>query len=319
MVPQGQRAAQASAGSVNGVPSVITVLLNPAAGGASDGNLNTRLTELFQAAGAPARIVSPASADDVVGAARSAVDRGADVVVAAGGDGTVNRVASALVGLAGSKTPLGVLPIGTLNHFAKDLGIPLDLEQAVQTIAAHHVRYVDVGEVNGRIFVNNSSIGIYPDIVVEREKLRHQGYRKWIALVLATAKILRRYRGMVVRIDSNTSSESVRTPFLFIGNNEYLSDGINLGSRARLDGGRLFAYLAPRVHARDLPRLLVLALLGRVKEQHALESFGTAALQVGTPRRHRLRVALDGEVMRMTTPLHYVVRPRALGVIAAQR
>jgi diacylglycerol kinase family enzyme len=304
---------------VNDVPAAITVLLNPAAGGASDGDLSSRLTELFQAAGAPARIVLTGSPADVVEAARSAARSGADAVVAAGGDGTVNRVASALVGLGKTKTALGVLPIGTLNHFAKDLGIPLDLEQAVQIIAAHRVSPVDVGEVNGRIFVNNSSIGVYPDIVVERERLRREGYRKWTALAVATAKILWRYRGLVVRIDADASTARARTPFLFVGNNEYQADGLNLGARARLDGGRLFAYLAPRVHAWDLPRLLASALIGHAKETHELQSFAATELHVKTPGRRRLRVAADGEVMLMTTPLRYVVRPRALGVIAPER
>ena len=89
--------------------------------------------------------------------------------MAAGGDGTINSVASAVVG---SEKSLGVLPFGTMNHFAKDLHIPLDLEGAVNTIVAGHKTKVDVGEVNGRIFLNNSSLGLYPSIVRERQKQR---------------------------------------------------------------------------------------------------------------------------------------------------
>ena len=165
-----------------------------------------------------------------------------------------------------------------------------------------------MGEVNGRIFLNNSSIGIYPDIVVEREALRRQGYRKWTAFAVATVKILRHYRGVVVRITAEESTHVVRTPFLFVGNNQYHVEGRQLGARDRLDGGRLFAYLAPRVHARDLPKLLASALIGR--EHDTLESFGAVALQVDTPGRRRLRVATDGEVAVMSTPLQYRVRPR---------
>ena len=208
-----------------------------------------------------------------------------------------------------------MLPLGTLNHFAKDARIPLDLEGAVATVVAAHVTSVDVGEVNGRTFINNSSIGVYPDIVVEREKLRKQGYRKWIAFALATARILRRYRGLVVRLTADDATARARTAFLFVGNNEYETDGLDLGARARLDGGQLVAYFAPRVHARDLPKLLALALAGRAKEHHALESFAATALHVDTPGRHRLRVALDGEVTVMTRPLRYRIRPRSLRVI----
>ena len=222
----------------------------------------------------------------------------------------MNSVASVLVG---SNVPLGVIPCGTLNHFAKDAGIPLDLEPAVHTVVHGRVTRVDVGEVNGQVFLNNSSIGIYPDIVVERQALRHQGYRKWTAFAVATVKILRHYRGVVVRISAGDSVHVVRTPFLFVGNNEYHVEGRHLGARDRIDSGRLFAYLAPRVHARDLPKLLARALVGR--DHGTLESFATVTLQVDTPRRRRLRVATDGEVAVMSTPLHYRVRPRELSVI----
>jgi diacylglycerol kinase family enzyme len=289
---------------------VIIVILNPAAGIDRVDDRVDRLAALFTAAGAPAQIVSLNSPAEAPAAARSAVEQGADVVVAAGGDGTVNSVPSLLVG---TDVPLGVIPLGTLNHFAKDAHIPLELEPAVQTVADGHLTRVDVGEVGGRIFLNNSSIGLYPDIVVEREALRRQGYRKWTAFALAIVKVLRHYRGVVVRITADESTHAVRTPFLFVGNNEYHVQGRLLGARDRLDSGRLFAYLAPRVHARDLPKLLARALIGR--ERGALESFAAQTLQVGTPRRRRLRVATDGEVVVLSTPLHYRVRPGALKVI----
>jgi diacylglycerol kinase family enzyme len=289
---------------------VIIVILNTTSGIKRIDDLPAHLDSLFKAAGAPAQIVPLVSPADAPAAARSAVDQGADVVVAAGGDGTVNSVAAALVG---SNTPLGVIPLGTLNHFARDAGIPLNLERAVRTVADRHVTRVDVGDVNGRIFLNNSSIGIYPNIVVEREVLRRRGHRKWTAFALATVKILRHHRGVVVRITAEDSTHVVRTPFLFVGNNEYHVEGVHLGARDRLDSGRLFAYLAPRVHTRDLPKLLARALVGR--EHDTLESFTAVALKVDTPGRRRLRVATDGEVAVMSTPLHYRVRAGELRVI----
>ncbi|MEO8260138.1 MAG: diacylglycerol kinase family protein [Acidobacteriota bacterium] len=289
---------------------MIVVILNPAAGTSHVANLADRLTALFEAAGAPARIVSPPSPAGIATAVRTAVAEGADVVAAVGGDGTVNAVASVLVD---SETPLAVIPLGTLNHFAKDSGIPLDLERAVSTIAAGHTTQVDVGEVNGRIFLNNSSIGVYPDIVVERQELRRHGYRKWTAFAVAIVKVLRNYRGLVVRITSGESTHSLRTAFLFVGNNEYHVEGRQLGARDRLDSGRLFAYFAPRVHGRDLPKLLASAVIGRTHE--TLESFDAVTLRVETPGRRRLRVATDGEVAVMATPLHYRVRTGALRVI----
>jgi YegS/Rv2252/BmrU family lipid kinase len=291
---------------------VISVILNTAAGGGKNEDMPARLTELFAAAGLSIRIVPLASAADAALIVRRAGEEGDDAVVAAGGDGTISTVAAAL---AGSEMPLGVLPFGTLNHFAKDAGIPLDTEKAVKTIAARRTIKVDVGEVNDRTFLNNSSIGIYPDIVMQREALRRQGYWKWTALAVASATILRNHRGLVVKITSDNGDETSRTPFLFVGNNQYQAEGLHLGGRSRLDSGRLYAYLAPRIHARELPRLLALALAGRATETRSFESFTARELRVETPEKRSLRVALDGEVVVMATPLHYRVRPLALRLI----
>jgi diacylglycerol kinase family enzyme len=295
---------------------MIVVLLNPASGVTATQDRSARVAQLFEAAGADAQIVELRAGVQTREAVRSAIAQGAAAVVAAGGDGTVSSVASFLVG---SETPLGVLPLGTLNHFARDAGIPNDLAAAVGVVVAAHVVSVDVGEVNGHTFINNSSIGVYPDIVIEREKLRQQGYRKWTAFAVATARILRRYRGLVVRLATAATAVGARTTFLFVGNNVYETEGLNLGGRARLDGGKLAAYLAPRVHTRDLPKLLALALAGRARALHRLESFITDELHVHTPGRRRLRVAFDGEVTVMTRPLHYRIRPRSLRVIVPAR
>jgi diacylglycerol kinase family enzyme len=278
------------------------------------------VTGLFAVAGVDARIVLLASGAHAVDAAREAAAAGACAIVAGGGDGTINAVASVV---AGTQTALGVLPLGTLNHFAKDAGIPLDLEAAVATVVGGHTRTVDTGEVNGRTFVNNASIGLYPDIVVERERLRQLGHRKWIAFAIASARIVRRYRGLVVRLaaprqgsgQAGDTIERARTAFLFVGNNEYQVDGLSLGARERLDGGQLFAYFAPRVHTRELPRLFALALAGRARERQALESIAATQLHADTPGRRRLRVAVDGEVTMMRLPLLFQARPGSLRVI----
>jgi diacylglycerol kinase family enzyme len=290
--------------------SEIVVLLNPQAGRDDGDDFPGRLTALFTAAGTRPRIVL-AAPDQITTIVRSAVSDGAAAVVAGGGDGTINTVASALLGTG---TPMGVLALGTLNHFAKDVGIPLDVESAVRTIAAGHVSQIDVGEVNGRVFLNNSSIGIYPDLVVERETLRQRGHGKWPAAVIAAARLVRRYRGVTVRVTSDGGTQAFRTPFLFVGNNEYTVEGLRLGGRTTLSGGELFAYVAPRLHGRDLPKLLVTALLGR-SSAGALERLHTQTLEVETPRNRRLRVSLDGEVTIMKPPLRYQIRCGALSVL----
>ena len=139
-----------------------TVIYNTRAGVAKREGLRDRLAKIFQQQHVGAEFHAVGGGQGVAELVREALRKGTFAVVAAGGDGTVSAVAS---GLVGSKTPLGVVPVGTLNHFAKDMHIPLDAEGAVQTIAAGRIRAVDVGEVNGRVFVNNSSLGLYASFV----------------------------------------------------------------------------------------------------------------------------------------------------------
>lgn len=291
---------------------MLAVLLNPLSGAATAEGIGLRIHDLFRAQGVEVAIHELHTADEIATTARAALERHPDAVVAAGGDGTVNAVASVL---AGGLTPLGVLPLGTRNHFAKDLGVPLALDAAVQTIAQRHLTRVDVGRVADRVFLNNCSIGIYPDIVEARERLRRLGHRKWTALLLATTEVLRRGDEVLVRLDSGDTRVSARTPFLFVGNNEYLSEGIHIGARTRLDGGRLCAYFAPPVHTRDLPKLFAHALLGHARQNHALESISAEEFWVDTPSAAKMKVACDGEILMLAPPLHYRAWPGALTVI----
>jgi diacylglycerol kinase family enzyme len=291
---------------------MLAVFFNPVAGRTERRDLHSQLAALFAAVSLPVQLIALDSPETAPERVRSAIASGARVVVAAGGDGTVSSIASVLLE---TPTALGVIPLGTLNHFAKDLAIPLDMGQAVRTIASEHVVRVDVGDVNGRAFLNNSSIGVYPNIVIERETLRQQGYRKWTAFVIATARVLARYRGIIIQMKVLDSTKIVQTPFVFVGNNEYEIEGRRLGRRQRIDAGRLFVYVAPRLHTRDLPVLAARALAGRVSEAPVLESLAVETLEIDAPGRNHLRVALDGEVELMRLPLRCCVRPSALRVI----
>lgn len=290
---------------------MIVVLLNPASGSDRDAAARARIEELFRQHRADVAIHEVAP-QDIALAASDALKDHPDAIVAGGGDGTVSAVASAL---AGGSTPLGVLPLGTLNHFAKDLHIPIDVDKAVQTIAQRHVKRVDVGRVGDRIFINNASIGLYPSIVERRERLRRLGHAKWTAFALATLDVLRRDEEVSIRLESRDTAIAARTPFLFVGNNEYLVEGIHLGARTRLDGGRLSAYFAPPVRTRDLPKLFARALLGSARREHALQVLSTPELWVDTPAGRRMKVACDGELLALSTPLHFRAWPGALTVL----
>ena len=233
------------------------------------------------------------------------------LVAAGGGDGTVSAVAAALVD---SGVPLGVLPMGTLNHFAKDLGIPLDLEGAVRTLFTGRQVRIDVGEVNGRVFLNNSSVGLYPQIVRGREREQEHGRSKWVAFAHATAHVLRRGLTLHVGVEDDCGDDSViDTPFLFVGNNPYEITGLAIGKRARLDCGTLWLCAAPSAGRAKLLGLALGALLGWGNTAGLTRRDVTEAV-IRSRRRH-LHVATDGEVSLMETPLHYRIRPRALRVM----
>ncbi|WP_432383081.1 diacylglycerol/lipid kinase family protein [Duganella sp. P38] len=292
--------------------SKIVVIVNASAGLGYCGGWAAALEEKFRRNGAEADITLAQSGAEMIERAERALAEGAPVVAAGGGDGTINAVASVL---AGTDAWLGVLPLGTLNHFAKDLKIPLDLDEAVATVVRCKARKVDVGEVNGRIFLNNSSLGIYPDIVRDREQQqRHLGRGKWPAFGRALFAALRRFPFLSVRLKINGEEHLRRTPFVFIGNNEYLQ-GLTLGARERLDSGKLCLYVAQKPTRLGLLRYAVHALFGKLQQARDFDVLSAAALEIDT-RHHHLRVATDGEVTLMKPPLCYRSRAAALNVIA---
>ncbi|MGH9845090.1 MAG: diacylglycerol/lipid kinase family protein [Blastocatellia bacterium] len=240
---------------------------------------------------------------------RKAIASGADVIAAGGGDGTVSTVANQL---AGTNVALGVLPFGTLNHFAKDLGIPLDPREAVEVICRGAIKQVDVGEVNGLHFINNSSLGVYPEAVRVRERWRPL-VGKWPALLIGALTVLRRFP--ILRLDLEVEGARVRrrVPLLYVGNNEYSVEWPDLGGRGRLDEGRLSLWMLREANRLALLRSAFRLLGGTLHLAPEIEASPIESLTVNS-RRRRLRVAVDGEVIPLRPPLRYRIRPHALNV-----
>ncbi len=202
--------------------------------------MGRRLKEVFALSGVEADVSIAQDGAAVAELARQAARDDSRIIVAGGGDGTVNAVASSVIG---TEKELGVLPLGTLNHFARDLGIPLDFEDAAKNLISGRPVKIDVGEVNGRIFLNNSSLGLYPTIVREREKQQRLGSGKWPAFIWAAVSAFRRYPFLDVRLDAGGQQLARRTPFVFIGNNEYTMERLDIGMRECLDQGQLSLYM----------------------------------------------------------------------------
>lgn len=290
---------------------IISAGAGAVAGAGDNHNLSERLAPIFDANQIDADISLARSGAEVTELAQGAARGPYKVIVAAGGDGTVNSVAAAAVD--GGKI-LGVLPLGTLNHFARDLNIPFDLEAAAQTIVAGHTTDVDVAEVNNRIFLNNSSLGLYPTIVRERQKRERLGFRKWPAFFWATIQALRRYPFLDVQLRVNGELLDRLTPFVFVGNNEYAMDLFNIGLRDRLDRGVLSIYITHRTSRLKLISLAFRAVFGSLRDDKDFLALSSSEVKIQTARK-RLRVAFDGEVDVMKSPLYYRVRPGALRVI----
>ena len=289
------------------------VLLNGGAGSIS-ADVATVIRSRFEAHGIESDIRTVEQGDDMGEATRRAMQGGPQVIVAGGGDGTLNAVAGALIG---SGITLGVLPLGTLNHFAKDARIPMDVAAAIDIICTGRIAKVDVGRVNGRVFLNNSSLGLYPQVVQRRDRLvQRLGHPKWPAFVWAATAVLRRYPFVDVRLVVEGKSLAYRTPLLFVGNNEYVLDGLLLGARERLDAGCLSIYIVKPVGRLGLAMLALRALFGGLRSAADFASLCATEIEV-TTRRSSLKVAVDGEVVRMQSPLSYQVRPGSLAVMVA--
>jgi len=290
----------------------VKIIISAGAGPGDNTKAAERLAEIFKEDQIDCDISLAQSGAEVVELARKAAQGPYEVIVAAGGDGTINSVAAAVID---SHKILGVLPLGTLNHFARDLGIPSDLEQAARTIIAGHTIEVDVAEVNGRIFLNNSSLGLYPMIVREREKHQRLGFRKWPAFIWATIQaLLRRNPFLDVRLRVNDELMDRTTPFVFVGNNEYAMDLLNIGQRNRLDRGELSIYITHGTSRLKLISLALRAVVGRLRNDKDFLALRSNEVKIQTGRK-RVRVAFDGEIEVMEAPLLYRVRSRALRVI----
>lgn len=286
-----------------------SVLINR--GGGSVGE-RAAVKKALQAAGVSAQ-VQWLDGKAIRKAAEAALAAGADVVVAGGGDGTISCVAGAL---AGTKAALAVLPLGTLNHFARDLGIPADLTEAAKLIAAGRSRKVDVAEVNGRTFINNSSIGVYPLMVNDREAQQNRlGRRKRLAMAIAAFRTLVRFSSRRLTLTANDHTAQVETPLLFVGNNAYRLEMPGAGTRERLDGGCLFVTVLRRKSRWGFCAATLRSLVGRRRPIDVAQLDDVKHLRVDSSRR-ALTISLDGETALMETPLDYRIRPKALKVIA---
>lgn len=238
-----------------------------------------------------------------------------DVITASGGDGTINGVASLV---RNSDSSLGVIPSGTFNHFAKDVGIPLDFEEAVLNLVNEEISYIDFGSVNDKIFLNNSSIGQYPIAVLVREVARkRKKLNKKFAMALAVIKTALANPLLTISTDSKEVKD-IETPLVFIGNNYYDISPLNIGKRKSLTEGNLYAYGSK---CKNIFCSLHVAALAFYNQLKLTSKFVLTPFTEGTinSKNKRLAVAVDGEIFRMKTPLHYKMNHKVLKIILPKK
>ena len=287
----------------------VLVLLNGAAGtlvSSDTGDEADRIARGFAARGVDAnvRLVDGANLIDITRAAR---DSGQfDLILAGGGDGTVNSVASELVG---SRVAFGVLPLGTFNHLAKELTIPLDLDQAVTALADGKTIRFDVGQVNGRTFLLFCAVGLYSDMIKHRDAQRKVlGRSKLIAGVIAFFRMFSRWPLMRVKLKVGQESLRRLTPVVFVALSEYQIRALGLEDYSCRCRDRLNIYLAAKTKRRGLLWMMIKGFFGLMKPRKDFEVVTAKQAELAV-RARTVRVGVDGEVVDLETPL-------ALGVLA---
>ena len=295
----------------------LTVLVNREGGAAAKAGegLRETLGAAFAAAGAAADI-SLLAAGEMAQAVKAAAAKAGRIAIA-GGDGTIACAAQAL---RGKDTELALLPLGTLNHLARDLNIPTEIEAAAHLAAHGRAVAIDVGTVNGHRFVNNASIGVYSKMVRERDAVRsRRNWPKWLATLPAAWEALARIPHHRFRVNMGTGDAPLVTPLLFVGNGVYSLEQGKVGCRTTLKGGKLGVYAISHRTRVALLWFAARAIVGRAERREDFLLMGECPGLDVHAHSDRIEIAMDGEVRRAATPLRFSIERQALRVVSPDR
>lgn len=290
--------------------ATICVLANPSAGLASRDA--TALAAAMAAFGPTVPLRRLSDGQSFEDAVRAALADGFTTVVAAGGDGTVAAVAQAMLGSGAS---LGILPLGTFNFVSRGLGLPEDPAAAARAILAGHPHRISVGTVNGRLFLNNFSLGLYPRILAEREAAYARfGRFRFLAYWTVLATLIRAQRLRHLRIETEEGIRDIRTPLVFIARSAYQLERFGLSAGDIISDDRFAVFVARSGSRWHLLKLALHLAFRRLVPGDDVDLFAAHSLTIRTPRR-RPRVAIDGEKRRLLAPLKLEIRTDALSII----
>ncbi|HEY0857317.1 MAG TPA: diacylglycerol kinase family protein [Albitalea sp.] len=299
------------------------VVLNAASGSHDAAETHALISRLLAESGRRHRLVMAQPGEPIAELARRMVSQAmaaGGVVVAAGGDGTINAVAQAA---HDAGCPMGVLPQGTFNYFSRTQDIPLDTAQAIRALFDARLEPVQVGLVNEQVFLVNASLGLYPELLEDREQFKARfGRHRVVALAAAVATLLRAHRQLRLRIELDGVVRDLRTPTLFVGNNRLQLEQVGLAQAGAIERGRIAAVMLRPVGTAALLALLLRGALGTLGDAERVVSFEFQRMTVAPwlPYGARgVKVALDGEVRRMRSPLEFRVSRRPLYLLKPAR
>ncbi|MGB5830769.1 MAG: diacylglycerol kinase family protein [Thiohalocapsa sp.] len=300
--------------------AIAAIVVNRRSGtpGAQTEALIQRLTEQVRSAGLDVCLIDFAcdqsDADQWRRKLSVCIEKGAREAYVLGGDGTVLAVASALLGRG---VTLGLVPLGTANLLARDLGMSMDAEAAVTELRHARPRYIDVGRVNGELFLCASMLGMTTDLARTREAARGLGALRLLPRMLRKAYFLaKRYPFRAMTLDLDDAVLKVSTRAMVISNNPIEPEAGLYPGRQRLDTGRLGIYGVHEGPLYDLPRLGLSLILGNWPAESGIFNHASAHAVIRTRRPHRITLLIDGERRRMRTPLHFDILPAALPVLS---
>jgi diacylglycerol kinase family enzyme len=277
----------------------------------------------FAAAGARARVFVARSGRQLAGIATAAVTQSRSeggTLVVAGGDGTINAVGQIALehGL-----PFGIIPGGTFNYLSRCHGIPQDPADAIRTVVEGTIQPVQAGLVNGRVFFVNASVGLYPQLLEDREAYKRRfGRTRIVAVWSALVTLLSRSYRLDLELDADGRLSRVRTPTLFVGNNRLQLEQVGIAPADGVDRGRLVALTSRPLDLGASLRLMLRGFFGRLGDAPEVASFEferLAAASARQGRRNRIKVAVDGEIVSMAWPLVFRTSPHALQLIVPAR
>jgi diacylglycerol kinase family enzyme len=299
------------------------IVLNVGSGKGDSNVSESTIRAVLEEAGQAHEFLAVHNAEELPQIAQRAVEQAKQrngVVVAAGGDGTISAVAQAALG---SGRPFGVLPQGTFNYFGRTHGIPEDTAEATRALLDATVRPVQVGMVNEQTFLVNASLGLYPKLLEERETRKQRfGRTRLVALWSALLTLLSEHRSLLIELEHELDAETIRTPMLFVGNNALQLEQFGIAEASVVQEGLLTAITMKPVGTAAMFALLIRGALGWLGEARAVESFAFRRMTV-SPRRpygsRRMKVAMDGEIFWLRTPIEFRIAPHPLLLLAPTR